>query len=146
MAKALIVYATLSGATRNIADLIQQGVRRTGHEAEVVNANEIKKEDDLAGYDAYVFGSATYHGAMMQPMKTLLFLAAKMNLEGLPGGAFGAFGWSGEAPDRIYETMANIFKMDMIGTPLRLKNTFVQGASTKAEDYGREIGNKMGGK
>jgi len=144
MAKALIVYATNSGATRNIADLIQQGLRRTGHDAEVVNANEIKKEEDLAGYDAYVFGSATYHGQMMQPMKTLLFLAAKMNLEGIPGGAFGAFGWSGEAPDRIYDTMANILKMDMIGTPLRVKNTFVQGASTAAEGYGRKIGSRMG--
>jgi flavorubredoxin len=146
MSKALIVYATLSGATRTIADLISQGVRRTGCDADVMNASEIKKEEDLAGYDAYVFGSATYHGEMMQAMKTLLFLAAKMNLEGLPGGAFGAFGWSGEAPGRIYETMANIFKMDMIGTPLRVKNAFVQGASTTAEDYGRKIGSKMGGR
>jgi flavorubredoxin len=122
MSKALIVYATLGGATRAIADLIAQGVRRMGCDAEVVNASEIKKEEDLAGYDAYVFGSATYHGQMMQPMKTLLFLAAKINLEGLPAGAFGAFGWSGEAPGRIYETMKNFLKMDMAGTPLRLKS------------------------
>jgi NAD(P)H dehydrogenase (quinone) len=143
MSKALIVYATLSGATRSIADLIAQGVRRAGCDAEVVNANEIKKEDDLIGYDAYVFGSATYHGQMMQPMKTLLFLASKINLEGLPGGAFGAFGWSGEAPGRIYDTMANILKMNMVEGPLRLKNAFVQGGSTAAENYGREITHKM---
>ena len=54
MSKALIVYATLSGATKNIADLIQQGVRRTGHDAEVVNANEIKKRMIWQGLDAYV--------------------------------------------------------------------------------------------
>ena len=145
MSKALVVYATRSGATRNIADLISQGLRRAGCDTEVINASEIKKEEDLAGYDAYVFGSATYHGEMMQSMKTLLFLDAKMNLESLPGGAFGAFGWSGEAPGRIYETMANIFKMDMIGAPLRVKNAFVEGASTTAEDYGRELASKMGG-
>jgi NAD(P)H dehydrogenase (quinone) len=146
MSKALVIYATRSGATRNIADLISQGIRRTGYEAQVVDAGEIKKEEDLAGYDAYVLGSATYHGEMMQAMKTLLFLAAKMNLEGLPGGAFGAFGWSGEAPGRIYDTMANILKMDMIGIPLRLKNHLVPGGSTMAEDYGREIGSRMGSK
>lgn len=144
MSKALIVYATLSGATRSIADLIAQGVRRTGWDVEVVNANEIKKEDDLIGYDAYVFGYATYHGQMMKPMKTLLFLASKIDLEGLAGGAFGAFGWSGEAPGRIYETMANILRMNMVGGPLRLKNAFVQGGSTAAENYGREIARKMG--
>lgn len=144
MAKALIVYATRSGATKNLADRIQQGIRQTGHDAEVVNASDIKKEEDLAGYDAYILGSATYHGEMMQAMKTLLFLASKMNFEGLPGGSFGAFGWSGEAPTRIYETMEHVLKMDMIGDALRLKNVFEQGASNKAEEYGRKIGNKMG--
>jgi flavorubredoxin len=144
MSKALIVYATLGGATRAIADLIAQGVRRMGCDAEVVNASEIKKEEDLAGYDGYVFGSATYHGQMMQPMKTLLFLAAKINLEGLPAGAFGAFGWSGEAPGRIYETMENVLKMDMFGTPLRLKSAYEKGGSTAAENYGRGIAQKMG--
>lgn len=143
MSKALIVYATLGGATRAIADLIAQGVRRMGCDAEVVNASEIKKEEDLAGYDAYVFGSATYHGQMIQPMKTLLFLSTKINLEGLPGGAFGAFGWSGEAPGRIYETMKNVLKMDMVGTPLRLKSAYEKGASTAAENYGRGLAQKM---
>jgi multimeric flavodoxin WrbA len=76
-------------------------------------ASAVKKEADLDGYDAYVFGSATYHGEMMQSMKTMLFLAEKANLEGKVGGSFGAFGWSGEAPGRIYETMKNIFKMNM---------------------------------
>lgn len=144
MSKALIVYATLGGATRTIAELIAQGVRRTGCEAEVVNATEIKQEEDLAGYDAYVFGSATYHGQMMRPMKALLFLAAKINQEGLPGGAFGAFGWSGEAPGRIYETMANVLKMDMVGTPLRLKSAYEKGASMAAENYGRGLAQRIG--
>jgi flavorubredoxin len=144
MSKALIVYATHGGATRAIADLMAQGVRRMGCDAEVVNASEIKKEEDLEGYDAYVFGSATYHGQMMQPMKTLLFLAAKINLEGLPAGAFGAFGWSGEAPGRIYETMENVLKMDVVGTPLRLKNAYEKCASTAAENYGRGLAQKMG--
>ena len=78
---------------------------------------DIKKEGDLKGYDAVVFGSPTYHGEMVQGMKTLLFMAEKAELEGKVGGAFGAFGWSGEAPDRIFETMKNIFKMKMVSIP-----------------------------
>jgi len=87
-----------------------------------VNVQDIKDKEDLLGYDAYVFGSATYHGEMMQPMKTMLFLAEKADLEGKIGGAFGAFGWSGEAPDRIFDTMKNIYGMNMVGAPLRLKS------------------------
>ncbi len=146
MAKALIVYATRSGQTQSIADLIAEGIRFTGADATVVNATSITKVQDLEGYDAYVFGSATYHGEMMQSMKTVLFLVAKLDMEGKAGGSFGAFGWSGEAPDRIYETMENIFKMDMVGTPLRLKSASLQGGLQMAQDYGRAIGKKVTGK
>jgi len=143
MSKALIVYATRAGSTKNIAELIAEGIRFTGAEAQAVNANEIKNETDFEGYDAYVFGSATYHGEMMQGMKKLLFLAEKINLEGKPGGAFGAYGWSGEASYRINETMENIFKMDMVSGPLRLKFSGLEGGKQMAQDYGREIGKKL---
>jgi flavorubredoxin len=145
MAKALVVYTTRTGETKDIADLIAEGIRMSGAEADVVNSTQIKKEDQLAGYDAYVFGSATYHGEMMQGMKTLLFLAQKANLEGKIGASFGAFGWSGEAPDRIYETMKHIFKMEMVRGPLRLKSASLGGGKTMAQDYGKEIGKKLGG-
>ena len=65
MAKALIVCATRTGETIKIGELIAEGIRFSGHEANVVKVNEIKKETDLHGYDALVFGSATYHGGMM---------------------------------------------------------------------------------
>ena len=146
MAKAIIVFATRAGQTENIADLVAEGVRFTGTDAKVISATQLNKQEDLEGYDAYVFGSATYHGEMMQAMKTLLFLAAKLDLEGKVGASFGAFGWSGEAPDRIYDTMQNILKMDMIGGPLRLKSAAIQGGMQMAQDYGREIGKKISSK
>ncbi len=128
MAKALIVYATRTGETQRIGELIAEGLRFSGVDATAKNVKDISKETDLQGYDAVVLGAATYHGDMMQGMKTLLFLAEKANLEGKVGGAFGAFGWSGEAPDRIFNTMKNIFKMEMTSDPLRLKSTTVWGA------------------
>ena len=143
MSKAIIVYASRAGSTRKIGDLIAEGIRISGHEATVIKVSEIKKETDLDGYDAFVFGSATYHGDMMQGMKTLLFLAEKANLEGKAGGAFGAFGWSGEAPGRIFDTMENIFKMKMVGGPLRLKSASLGGGVQMAQDYGKEIAGKL---
>lgn len=146
MPKALVVFTTRTGQTQNIAEFIAEGLRFAGVDAKVANAAQVQNEDDLQGYDAYVFGSATYHGEMMQAMKTLLFLAAKLNLEGKVGGAFGAFGWSGEAADRIYETMENVFKMDMVGMPLRLKSSSLQGGSRMAQDYGKAIAGKITGR
>ena len=145
MAKALIVYATRTGETRNIANLIAEGVRFCGHEADVVGIKEIKNEADLKDYDGYVFGSSTYHGEMLQGMKTFLFLAEKANLEGKVGGAFGSFGWSGEANDRIFETMKHILKMNLVGDTLRLKSSSLGGGQRMAQDYGREIAKKLDG-
>lgn len=145
MSKALIIYATRGGDTKNIAELIAEGIRFTGADADIVNANTVKKEDAFEGYDAYVFGSATYHGEMMQSMKTLLFLGEKAGLSEKIGASFGAYGWSGEASYRIFETMENIFNMNMVSGPLRLKSSGLDGAREMAQDYGREIGGKMEG-
>jgi len=145
MAKALIVCATRTGETTKIGNLIAEGLRLSSVDAEVKDAKEIKKEGDLEGYDAVVFGSATYHGDMMQGMKTMLFMAEKAALEGKIGGAFGAFGWSGEAPSRIFDTMKNIFKMDMVNSPLLLKSSSLGGGIQMAQDYGKEIAKKING-
>jgi len=144
MGKVLVVYATRTGSTRNIGELIAEGIRIDGGEAEVKNVTEIKKDEDFAGYDGYVFGSATYHGQMMQGMKTMLFLAEKAGLKGKVGGSFGAFGWSGEAPGRIFDTMDHILEMDMVSGPLRLKSAALGGGTQMAQEYGKEIAKKMG--
>jgi len=144
MAKVLIVCSTRTGETRQIGELIAEGIRIAGADAIVKDAKFIKQQSDLEGYDAVVFGSATYHGDMMQAMKTLLFLAENADLEGKVGGAFGAFGWSGEAPDRIFNTMKNIFKMKMVAQPLRLKTSALAGGLQMAQQYGREIVKKLG--
>lgn len=143
MASTLIAYTSRAGETEKIGNLIAEGIRIAGHEAKVVNASDIKSESDLDGYDAYIFGSATYHGEMMQGMKKLLFMAEKAGLENKVGGSFGAFGWSGEAPDRIFDTMANVFKMNMVGGALRLKASYIGGGVKMAQDYGREITSKL---
>ena len=101
----------------------------------------IKSPDDLRGYNAYAFGSATYHGNMIEAMKKMLFIAERAALEGKVGISFGAYGWSGEAPIRIFDTMKNVFGMKMIGTPLRLKSSEIYRPDIikKAEELGREL-------
>jgi len=139
MGQFLIVYASRSGETRKIAELIAEGIRIAGHGVTIKKSSDIKTEDDLKGFDGYAFGSATYHGEMISGMKQILFMAERAELKGRPGGAFGSFGWSGEAPTRIFETMENIFKMKMTSSPLMLKSASLQGAIPMAQEYGRDL-------
>jgi len=139
MGEFLIVYASRADETRKIAELIAEGIRIAGHGVTIKKSSDIKTEDDLKGFDGYAFGSATYHGEMISGMKQILFMAERAELKGRPGGAFGSFGWSGEAPTRIFETMENIFKMKMTSSPLMLKSASLQGAIPMAQEYGREL-------
>ncbi len=143
MSKALILYSTRSGQTKVIGEFIAEGLRSNGIDVAIVDVKNIKNEVDLTGYDAYVLGSATYHGDMMKAMKTFLFLAEKADLKGKAGASFGAFGWSGEAPERIYDTMKNIYKMNMVNGPLMLKSSAFGGGIKMAHDYGKEIAKKI---
>lgn len=140
MGKVLIVYATRSEETKGIADLIAEGIRISGHEVDVKRVSAIKDEEELKGYDGYIFGSSTYHGEMITSMKQLLFIAERAGLEGKAGGAFGSYGWSGEAAGRIFDTMANIFKMEMVPDgPLMLKAAWIEGGIQASHAYGKSL-------
>ena len=61
-------------------------------------------------------------------------------LEGKPGGAFGSYGWSGEAAGRIFDTMEHIYKMKMSPDgPLMLKAGWVGGGIQAAQEYGKNL-------
>ena len=144
MPKALIVYATRKNATKSIAELIGEGLRFGGIEAAVMNVADLEKAKiNPEDFDAIVLGAPTYHGEMHSGMKTFLFMAEKANLEGKVGGAVGAYGWSGEAAGRIFDTMKNIFKMEMTGGSLRLKSSRLGGGVQMAQDYGRQMAQKL---
>ena len=139
MGKVLIVYASRANETKGIAEVIAEGIRLSGHEPSIKRAGEINTEEDLKGYDAYAFGSPTYHAEMMTSMKQMLFIAERAELEGKHGGSFGAYGWSGEAAKRIYDTMNHIYKMKMVSGPLMLKASWVEGGIEAAQEYGKSI-------
>lgn len=144
MPKALIVYATRTNQTKGIGELISEGLRSSGVDVTFLTVQEFEKaEVNPQDFDAVVLGSATYHGEMMQPMKTFLFKLEQYDLKGKVGGAFGAFGWSGEAPGRIFETMKNIYLMEMVSAPLKLKSVALSGGAQMAQRYGQEIAQKL---
>ena len=143
MKKALIVFASRNGETEKMAEIIGEGMRFSMVDVTVKEVKELKKTEDLEGYDAYIFGSSTYHGEMMTPMKSFLFLAEQVDLKGKTGGAFGSYGWSGEAAERIFDTMKNIYGMNMVSSPLMLKTVTIEGGLKMAQDYGKEIGAQL---
>ena len=146
MAKVLIGYTSRTGNTEKMAQLIAEGVRFAGHEADLKKINDIKSAKDLADYGGCIFGCPTYHRDMTGGMKQFLFIAEKANLLGKFGGAFGSYTHSGESAPMLFDTMLHVFKMDMVDFgPLSLKDAVLsEPAGTKAcQEYGKAVGQKF---
>jgi flavodoxin len=147
MKKALVAYYSRSGTTAKMAAYIAEGLRFSGHVAEVLKISEIKSEKDFKGYDAVILGCPTYHKDITENFKTFLFLADKAGLQGKLGGAFGPSTHSGEAPGIIFDTMEHVFKMTM--TPLGPFRLLEDKVATdeglrSCQMYGKAIGEKLG--
>ena len=141
--KALVVYSTRTKRTLKIGEFIADGISSSGVDVNIMNARNIKKPEEFQGYDALIFGSATEGEDIMWPMEQALNLAKEADLKGIVGGAFGSYGWSGEASELIYNTMKNSFGMDMVSSFFRVKAGEIEGNEEAAREYGREIARKM---
>jgi len=146
MKKALIVYASRTGKTKMMAEYLAEGLRMAGCQADVKKIADIDTGEQLAGYDAYLFGCPTYHKDITEGMKKFLFKAKMAALDGKWGGAFGSHTHSGEGPIIIYETMQYVCKMKMTDLgPLRLTEEMLgkPEALKACQDYGRAFGQKL---
>jgi len=120
MAKLLILYDSQTGNTEKMAQAVVEGAQSVpGVEVEL---KYYASSDELAKAAAVVFGTPTYHHEITLPIKQILEEAAKagVKLEGKIGAAFGSYGWSGEAPDKVLEILKNRFGMKTIEPPIKV--------------------------
>ena len=147
MKKVLIVYSSRTGNTEKMANYIAEGVRFTGNEVVLKRAEKIKNTEEIQGYDAYIFGSPTYHRDMIASMKQFLFLAQQAGLEGKLAGAFGSYTHSGDAPKMILDTMQYVLKMkvtDLGSFKLTEDKIDTQEGVKACQQYGKAIAEELG--
>ncbi|MFQ6035832.1 MAG: flavodoxin family protein [Sedimentisphaerales bacterium] len=91
MAKAIVVYYSRSGNTKEMAEIIAKAMNEADLKTECKSVDKVKA-DDLPGYDAIVIGSPTYYGQMAGPIKELVdeLVGRHGALNGKVGGAFSS--------------------------------------------------------
>jgi NAD(P)H dehydrogenase (quinone) len=89
MAKALIVYYSLGGNTKTMAESIAEGIRKGDVAVDIRDVQDIIAPDLLA-FDAIIVGSPTYYGGMTADIKRLFDESARFHgkLDGKIGAAF----------------------------------------------------------
>ena len=91
MAKAIVVYYSRSGNTKEMAQIIAKSMNEANLPTECKSVDKVKAEDLLA-FDAIVVGSPTYYGHMAGPIKQLFddAVANHGKLDGKIGAAFSS--------------------------------------------------------
>jgi flavorubredoxin len=110
--RVLIAYISAYGYTRQAAEYIAQGIRETGDfdidMADIENISSGELEQKLTSSDAILAGSPTINQNTLLPVYTLFALINPIRDKGKVAGAFGSYGWSGEAPKIILENFRNL--------------------------------------
>jgi len=92
--RVLIVYHTMTGNTRTLAEAVAEGARRVPGAAVTVKSVDDAVNEDLEACDALLIGSPTYWGSIATPVKQFIdgqrpFMGDKV------GGAFATGGSDG---------------------------------------------------
>ena len=143
MSRILVLYYSRTGNTEKMAQAVADGARSVlGIEVEL---NYYVPEEELAGYDAVLVGTSTYHHDMPGTIKNYFEEASVKNvsLNGKIGAAFGSYGWSGEAPKLVLEILKNKFGMKVPEPPLLAVYTPDQAALEKCFALGKRVAESL---
>lgn len=145
----VIFYMSSYGNTARMAEAISagadelDGVRVSLYDME---GGEVEPFVDLIEEaDALLFGSPTINGDAVKPVWDLLSSLTVVNLKGKLGGAFGSYGWSGEAVRMIEDRMRGL-KMHIPREGLRIKLIPTEEELEECRAFGRHIAGVLVGK
>lgn len=134
--KVIVIFETTRGRTKAMADAICEGVQSTGKECELVDAKDFSSLD---GACAIAVGSSTRMKRTLPKVNQIL--SELPSLEGIPGAAFGSYGWSGEAPDVIAAELERLGVKLIDGQPLKVKDYPNDEMLVLCKDLGRALAN-----
>ncbi len=145
--KASIFYVSAYGYTKQLAEKIAEGIKSTGNLD--INLFNIIEHDmtelvgEVGSSDAILFGSPTIVNELVEPVRDLMAKLNPVIHGGKIAGAFGSYGWSGEAVPRIESRLKELrMKMPVEGLRIKFKPS-EEEAQKKAFDFGVEIGNAL---
>ena len=110
--RVLVAYVSAYGFTGKAAEYIAEGIgEESGCVADVVDIEHISAAEldlKISSSDAIIAGSPTINQNTLLPVYTLFALINPLRDRGKLAGAFGSYGWSGEAPKIILDNFRNL--------------------------------------
>ena len=132
-------YVSAYGYTEMIAEAVKKGIVKTGDIEvkmyDMVTSSQEKVLDEISNADGVLFGSPTILGEALKPILDLTSCMFPATHSGKVAGAFGSYGWSGEAVPHLIERLRQI-RLKVVGDGLRIKFKPSEDELKQAEEYG----------
>ncbi|MDK2820848.1 MAG: hypothetical protein PWP31_813 [Clostridia bacterium] len=136
--KVLVLYTSAYGYTAQLAEAVGKGLERGGVEVEVLELTQhpvTELLDKIEAANGLLIGSPTINRDAVSPVWQLLAGVSAIISKGKPAGAFGSFGWSGEAVKYIEERLKQLqFRVPVPG--LRVNFAPDETALQQAGEFG----------
>lgn len=141
-----ISYVSAYGYTEELAYKIAEGIKSAGDfEVKLYDIihhdmEEIVKDIDKS--DGILFGSPTINADLLEPVRNLLTKLNPIVHGGKVAGAFGSYGWSGEAVPQI-DTRLKELRMKLAAPGLRIVFKPSEEDLENAFNYGKTFGERI---
>lgn len=142
----LIAYVSAYGYTKQAAEIIRSGILETDNfrvemaDIEHIDLNELGSL--LATTDAFLVGSPTINQNTLLPVYKMFALINPIRDRGKLAGAFGSYGWSGEAVKIITETLRSL-KLKMFEETAEFKFQPSGPKEENLKDFGRKFARRF---
>jgi NADH oxidase (H2O-forming) len=139
----LITYVSAYGYTKLMAEQIAEGMEETGNikvvllDIETISLGDL--ETAIVMSDAILVGSPTINQNTLLPVYKLFSAINPIRDKSKIAGAFGSYGWSGEAPRIIIDVLRNLKLRIFEDTALAKFNPGDEKA-TILKEYGKRFG------
>ncbi|MBN1257137.1 MAG: FprA family A-type flavoprotein [Planctomycetes bacterium] len=142
--KVVVLYDSMWGSTKRMAEAITQGAALEGVEAKLISVRaagitEVATEVLDAG--AIAFGSATLNMGMMPMMSAALTYLKGLHPVGKAGIAFGSYGWGKGATEDLQAWLQST-EIEILGEPLKCKFRPNREVLAECETIGRQLAEK----
>ncbi len=144
--RVFIPYVSAYGFTGVLAQKIAEGIKQAGNietivcDIEQMSADEINKY--LTSSSAFLIGSPTINQNTLPQIYQLFALINPLRDRNKLAGAFGSYGWSGEAATIIQSALKNL-KLDVFENNLCIKFKPHEKDFSEYINYGKSFGEKF---
>ena len=143
--KTVIAYDTMWGSTDMMARAIGEGAGSEGGDVKLLRLRGTHRSEvatQILDAGAFVVGSPTINNQMFPTVADMLTYVRGLKRLNMSGGAFGSYGWSGEAVKQIEDVLMSM-KVELVQEGLKLIYVPDEEALKACRAFGEAVARKL---